>query len=103
MKCDYIITAHDHPAVFPRDGEGERMMERGEKVWIVFKINPKIAANSYKKFNREARLISMPAFNDLILGSDFRENRSLNPLIRKRIFNRDSATIYGQRGTALNW
>lgn len=102
MLCDYIITGHEHPAFFPKTADGENAGP-GVKAWMILKINPKIAARFYKRFNKDAYLISMPAFNDLILGSDIESEKSLNPLIRKGIFDRRTARIYNQKGSILNF
>lgn len=90
VESRYIVAAHDHPAFLsdaPRD----------EKAWIVCSVNPKVAHKFYSRVNPRLEIISMPAFNPLIIGG----GRAINPLFRKRIFDIGSATAYGLDGTRL--
>lgn len=85
MKKNCIVTAHSHPAV--------SLNGRYEKAWIVARIGrpPK----RYKGFNRKAMLVVMPAFNELITGSDPSGLSRFAPQFRNKIFDLRSAKIYG--------
>lgn len=96
MQNDFIIAAHDHPAVMSAPFEEGGNLE---KAWVMLDVKYAEAAKIYDKPNRKIKLILMPAFNELILGSDIDGGkRVLNPLIRKGVFNRGSAKVYDQKG-----
>ncbi len=90
MRCDYLIAGHDHPAAMITSGL--------EKVWVVLDIKPRVAAKEYPNRNAKARLILMPAFNDLITGTDISRGRVLNPLIRRGLFDLRKAKLYTIKG-----
>ena len=94
MKSDYIIAGHDHPAVMAYQNGGGHL----EKAWVTMKIKPAMASKMYEKPNRKTRLILMPAFNDLITGTDVNERKMLNPLVKRGIFNSRTAKIYDVKG-----
>jgi putative SbcD/Mre11-related phosphoesterase len=99
MQKEYIIAAHDHPAVMSAPFEEGGNLE---KAWVVLEIKQKEAAKLYDKPGKRTKLILMPAFNDLIIGNDMEAGRRiLNPLIRKGIFSRKSAKVYDQKGKII--
>lgn len=85
MRHDYIVTAHSHPAV--------NINGRLEKAWAVARIGGG-AGEFYDGYNRKIRLVIMPAFNELITGSDLSAGRRFTPLFRNGIFNLNKAEIY---------
>jgi len=86
MSKDYLITAHSHFAI-EHDGYLQ-------KAWLVAKVSD-AAASKYAKFNKSAKLVVMPAFNDLILGSRISERtKNYSPLLKHGIFDWKSAKIY---------
>jgi len=100
MSKDYIIIAHNHVAVAFRD---ENNAFYNQKAWLVAALDPDGARKRYKKFNSGAKLIVMPAFNDLITGRAVNEvgDNHINPLFRNRIFDYESATVYSMDGSVL--
>jgi putative SbcD/Mre11-related phosphoesterase len=97
MQSEYIIAGHDHPAVMVDIESGGHL----EKAWIMLDIKPTIAAKSYKKPNKKIKLILMPAFNDLITGTDIGKGRIMNALVRRGMFNLKSAKIYDIKGQLM--
>lgn len=99
MSMDYIVTAHNHPAVSYTD----RIGTYREKAWAVCGMNARAAAGRYKSFNRNLKLVIMPAFNDLILGLEARDMRDPNtsPLLKNRLFCYGRCTFYTLRGEII--
>ena len=99
MMLDYIISAHDHIAI--------RIVEKGgayyeQKAWALYTLAKKDAKSFYEKFNDKIKLISMPAFNDLIMGTPIdNKSKMLNPLISNNIFDYKSAEIYNLMGQRI--
>ena len=101
MKLDYMISAHEHVAV--------RIVEKSgavyeQKAWAIYKLDRKKAESSYKDFNKNIRLISMPAFNDLIMGTTVCKEKSterLNPLLNSSIFSYRSMGLYSLLGQRI--
>lgn len=85
MRRKYIITAHSHPAV--------SINGRLEKAFAVARVGTG-AGRFYKSYNKRIKLVIMPAFNELITGSDVGGIEKFSPLLRKRIFDFESAEIY---------
>ncbi len=100
MTKDYIIVAHNHVAASFIDEKGAVY---NQKAWLVAKIDEAGAAARYVKFNASAKLIVMPAFNDLIIGKAVNEmdGNHINPLFRNGIFDYGNATIYAMDGSVL--
>ncbi len=93
MKRDYLITAHSHVGVTLKDEKGTIYRY---KAWMVSSVSKK-AGEYYRGYNKKAKLISMPAFNDLILGTGVEQlskKENLNPLLRNGIFNYSRAEVY---------
>ena len=100
MMSDYIITAHNHVAVSVKDSN-EKIYR--EKAWLVSDLNPGEAGKRYTSFNPKAKLVVMPAFNEMITGTPVNDRRiaSISPLIRNRIFDMESSKIYSMQGEML--
>ena len=100
MSKDYIIVAHNHVAVSFKDEMGALY---NQKAWLVASLDAVGAAKRYKSFNPGAKLIVMPAFNDLITGRAVNEieDTHINPLFRNGIFNYGNATVYAMDGSVL--
>ncbi len=100
MAKDYIVVAHNHVAISFKDEKGASY---SHKAWLVAKVDHDGAGKRYEKFNMNAKLIVMPAFNDLITGravNEF-EGTHINPLFRNRIFDYENADIYSMDGSVL--
>lgn len=99
MALDYIISAHDHIAI--------RIVEKGgayyeQKAWALYKLDKKDAKSFYDKFNDKIKLVSMPAFNDLIMGTTIdNKSKMMNPLLSNNIFDYKSAEIYNLMGQRI--
>ncbi len=99
MSKDYIIVAHNHVAISIKDEKGAIY---NQKAWLVASVDPMGAEGRYGKFNKEIKLIVMPAFNDLIVGKPVSmDERHINPLFRNRIFDYNNAVVYTVRGDAI--
>lgn len=93
MVCDYIITAHNHVSVSIKDIKGTVYRY---KAWMISKVS-KNAGKYYDRYKKNSRLISMPAFNELIIGTgveQFSKKDNLNPLLRNGIFEYTKAEVY---------
>ena len=101
MRSDYMITAHSHAIVRIRDVGGAVY---DEKVWLITRLNGVAARRMYKKVNAEMKLIVMPAFNSLIMGTEMSKfyKGSANPLIRNRIFGYSKAEVYNMMGQRID-
>jgi hypothetical protein len=97
MKLDYIISAHEHIAVRIRERSGATYEQ---KAWGIYRLNLKEAKLSYNKFNEKIKLISMPAFNDLIVGTTIEKNskKRLNPLLNNNVFDYSGVEVYNLMG-----
>jgi uncharacterized protein len=100
MRKKYIIIAHNHVAVAFRD---ENKAFYNQKAWLIAKVNKKGAKSHYKEFNKEIKLIVMPAFNDLILGRAVNQidDKHINPLFRNNVFDYLNADIYTISGALV--
>ena len=101
MRSDYMITAYSHAIVRIRDVGGAVY---DEKVWLITRLNGVAARRMYKKVNAEMKLIVMPAFNSLIMGTEMSKfyKGSANPLIRNRIFGYSKAEVYNMMGQRID-
>ncbi|MDE1868655.1 MAG: hypothetical protein KGH60_01680 [Candidatus Micrarchaeota archaeon] len=97
MDSGYVITAHNHVAVRLKDRNGRYY---DEKAWLIANLSKAKAKEFYYKYNDKSRLVVMPAFNDLIMGTPLGKNRkeNLNPLIRSGIFSYRGIQVYTLRG-----
>lgn len=80
MMQRIIVIGHEHPAI--RSDSNSLT-----PAYIIYSINPAMAAGRYKKFNSYAKLISMPSFNHLIVGN---ERLNISPLLKNNIFSKRS-------------
>ncbi len=92
MGKSFIVAAHSHPAV--------SINGKLEKAWAVMKIG-RGARKIYPKFNRSMRLVMMPAFNELITGSDLASGSKFSPLLKNDIFDFRGAKVYDIRGKEI--
>ncbi len=101
MGLDYIISGHEHIAVRIREKSGAVYEQ---KAWAFYELDKKKALSEYEKLNHKIKLISMPAFNDLIMGTtvDKSSKNRLNPLLSNNIFDYGSAEIYNLMGQKIN-
>jgi len=93
MSKRYIISAHNHIAVSMKDRKGGSYHY---KAWLVSHAGPGME-KYYPQHNKEIRLVSMPAFNDLIMGinvAKFFQKENLNPLFRNSVFDYESSEVY---------
>lgn len=86
MRQKYIVCAHGHFAV---DAQG-----RNEKAWLFAKAG-KSMDKRYEGFNKSIRLVMMPAFNDLILGTQVSEDtKNRTQFFRQDVFDWKSSILY---------
>ncbi|MDE1871617.1 MAG: metallophosphoesterase [Candidatus Micrarchaeota archaeon] len=96
MMLSYIISAHDHLAVRMKDKNGAIYEQ---KAWAIYRLNARSARSAYERFNGKIRLVSMPAFNELITGTAIGDSpKRLNPLLSSGIFSARSAEVYNISG-----
>ncbi len=99
MQLDYIVSGHEHLAV--------RIVEKGGgsydyKAWGVYSVNKSAAKAEYKKFNEKIKLVSIPAFNELIHGMAIEKGRKgLNPALANDLFGRRGLEIYNLLGQRI--
>ena len=100
MELDYIISAHEHLAVRIRERNGA-MYE--QKAWAIYNVSKKTAKESYGSFNKRIRLISMPAFNELILGTTVEKGKKsrMNPLLTNGVFTSRNWEVYNLMGQRI--
>lgn len=99
MALDYIVSAHDHIAIRITDESGAFYEQ---KAWALYKINKAGAKDSYDKFNDKIKLVSMPAFNDLIMGTTIdSKSKMMNPLLSNNVFDYKSVQIYNLTGQKI--
>jgi putative SbcD/Mre11-related phosphoesterase len=100
MSLDYLINAHDHMAVRIEERNGTFYEQ---KAWAIYDLNKKAAKSSYAKANEKIKLVSMPAFNDLIMGTTFERSpkSKLNPLLSSNTFNNRSVQVYNLMGQKM--
>ncbi len=99
MQKGYLITAHNHLAVSFTDKIGIYK----EKAWAMGGISTRAASKRYKVFNKNIKIVIMPAFNDLILGLEARNVRDPNtsPLLKNRLFSYRNCSFYTLRGELI--
>lgn len=75
-----------------------------EKIWILSNVNKKAADEAYANYNPKLKLIVIPAFNDLIMGSALNRegSRNINPLLRSKAFGLERAKIYNLKGQPID-
>ncbi|MEM3405065.1 MAG: metallophosphoesterase [Candidatus Micrarchaeaceae archaeon] len=91
MQKDYIVVAHGHIAI---DVGGVL-----SKAWLIAKAkNPEA---EYEKYNRHARLVVAPPFNEMMVGSRISAN-TINyiPLLKRGVFGFESAELFSLDGAS---
>jgi hypothetical protein len=98
MSKKALITGHNHIAVRIIDKNGGVY---SEKAWLIADINDKNAKRFYASF-RASKLVVMPAFNPLILGTavgaERKDEDNISPLLRNGVFDYANADIYSIDG-----
>lgn len=100
MEARTVVTCHNHPAVMLVDELGHR---HKEPAWVRAPFSAK-AREQYPKLPEEARLVVMPAFNELTGGTAFnaREGeRLLGPLFGNGLVDVDAARLVTVDGVDL--
>lgn len=99
MHCDYLVMGHQHPMVAIRDAFGRA---HREAAWIIAPADEERAAERYRKFNRNIKLIMMPAFNPLVGSTiNYDEEERLGPLLNNKLFKLNDALVFRLDGTCL--
>ena len=88
----YIITGHSHPATEIRG--------RLEKVYAVLKPGRGMP-EEYKAYRKNSRLVILPAFNSMLTGSDIISSGDFSPMLKHKIFDIESAKLYGLDGKSI--
>jgi putative SbcD/Mre11-related phosphoesterase len=91
MKCNYLISAHQHPQVAFIDRSGRI---HKEAVWLVAEPDRKNIKKHYKMFNERIRLVMMPAFNPLVGSTiNIRKEKQLGPVFNNKLFKLNDALV----------
>ncbi|HVC58099.1 MAG TPA: hypothetical protein VND15_01335 [Candidatus Acidoferrales bacterium] len=101
MDADYLVTAHSHACVRMRDSVGTFYEQ---KVWLVSEPNKKKAGALYENHNKKMKLVMMPAFNDLIMGTSVTKGlkSTISPMLRSGLFSARKTDIYSLLGEAID-
>ncbi len=94
LSLDCIVRAHEHVAVRAIDSNGAI---HEKKAWAIYKLSSAAKGNG---INKNLKLVSMPAFNDLIMGTDVSapSKRRFNSVSRSRMFlNPEIYDLFGNR------
>ena len=99
FSCKYIVMGHQHPMISMSDRLGRR---HSEAVWVVAKPDVKKISERYPKFNKNIKLILMPAFNPLV-GSQINSasDELLGPLLNNNLFKLSDALVFRLDGISL--
>ncbi len=99
MKCDYIISAHQHPQIVMKDKLGKA---HREAVWLITEPDDKQIKNYYEKSNKKIKLILMPAFNSLV-GSviNIEREKQLGPIFNNKLFKLNDALVVKLDGSLV--
>jgi len=101
MLANWLVLAHNHPCIELRDKLGYRSIE---KAWIVGKLNAGKTRKRYARFNKDMRVVVMPAFSELVGGMVFNAIKGkelLGPLFRNEMFKLDTAETFLLNGVSL--
>ncbi len=100
MKKKYLIAGHNHVAISFRDKNGAYYTQ---KAWLVSSFSAKRGIERYPDANKKIKLVVLPAFNDLIVGTPVNEvaEENLSPLFRNNIFNYGLSKVYSLGGEPL--
>ncbi|MDE1833261.1 MAG: metallophosphoesterase, partial [Candidatus Micrarchaeota archaeon] len=101
MMADYLVTAHSHACVRMRDSVGAFYEQ---KVWLVSELNRRKAAASYGDYSKRLKLVMMPAFNDLIMGTAVTRGlkNTISPMLRSGLFSSRKTDVYNLLGEAID-
>lgn len=100
MAARTVVTCHNHPAVMLVDELGHR---HKEPAWIRASFAEK-ARTEYPRLPEDARLVVMPAFNELTGGTAFnaREGgKPMGPLFNNDLVDVDAARVWTVDGVDL--
>lgn len=99
MECKHLVMGHQHPMISMLGAFGKK---HRESVWIVAPCDEKALEKRYEKFNRDIRLIMMPAFNPLVGSAvNIDEKTRLGPLLNNNLFKLNRALVFRLDGTCL--
>jgi hypothetical protein len=99
MGCEYLVMGHQHPMIAIEDAFGK--IHR-EAAWFVAPNDVGIMAERYKNFNKNIKLILMPAFNPLVGSTlNYDEKEHLGPILNNRLFKLNDAIVFRLDGTRL--
>jgi len=101
MGADWLVLAHNHPCIELRDKLGYRSIE---KAWIVGKLDARKTRRRYPEFNKDLKVVVMPAFSELVGGMVFNAVKGkdlLGPLFRNEMFKLDTAETFLLNGVSL--
>lgn len=100
MLLDYIVSAHEHLAVRIKERNGALY---DYKAWAVYGLNKSAAKTTYKNFNENVKLVSMPAFNELIHGRAIEKGmKGMNPMLTNKIFSGRKLEVYSLLGQRID-
>ena len=100
MLLDYIVSGHEHLAVRIKERNGASY---DYKAWAVYGVNKSAAKAEYKRFNENIKLVSMPAFNELIHGRAIEKGKKgMNPMLTNKIFSGSRVEVYSLLGQRIS-
>lgn len=99
MKCDYLVSAHQHPQIVLVDRLGKA---HREAVWIIAEPDEKNMKKHYEKFNKKIKLVLLPAFNELV-GSvvNIEKKKQLGPIFNNNLFKLNDALVVRLDGSLV--
>ena len=101
MSKKALITGHNHVAVRIIDSNGGAY---SEKAWLIADIDEKAAKRFYTS-HKAKKLVVMPAFNPLILGTavgaERKDEDNISPLFRNGVFDYSNADVYSIDGVYM--
>ncbi len=99
MGCQFLVMGHQHPMVAVSDAFGRK---HTEPAWLIAEADEKSMALRYKSFNKNIRLILMPAFNPLVGSAiNIDEKERLGPILNNKLFKLNRALVFRLDGTCL--
>jgi metallophosphoesterase superfamily enzyme len=99
VECDYLVSGHQHPLVTMTGALGR---QHSEAAWLIAPADVEKIAMRYEKFNKNIKLVLMPAFNPLV-GSplNFTSEEHLGPVLNNNLFKLNDALVFRLDGTRL--
>ena len=101
MAARTVVTCHNHPAVMLVDELGHR---HKEPCWVRAPFVTEAAREKYPALPADARLVVMPAFNELTGGTAFNApegGKPMGPLFGNGLVDLDAARIWTVDGVDL--